>query len=1002
MAQLVRQKSRTQLPKELLGVNIAAAANELWDVNIAATTIVIEEVATALPKGWCSSSDKKSDERKNIKTRKKKEKKGCMGPSYLLYALQELWDVNIAATTIVIEEVATALPKGWCSSSDKKSDERKNIKTRKKKEKKGYMGPSYLLYALQELWDVNIAATANLREEVASALTKRWYSSSDKKSELWDVNIAATTIVIEEVATALPKGWCSSSDKKSELWDVNIAATANLREEVASALTKRWYSSSDKKSGAQLSEVISLIYSEPKIGGSYKLPYYDFFSLELEPLIKTLLGKDGLKYISRMAMEKLDHGIPLHRDPGTLPGKTHRIYVPITECSTQLESQLCPQPDKLSMGQSVILLEKEMKSSDCIRIPERVGVAYELNNRILHRIEGESVETGCVLLVIDAKDPKYKPALPLDPEDKPTLPLWPFYCYLSVSTVADSQEDDRRECSRHFPSVVAATNRNFSRISKFSKYAFPINTPKPIAEPSAEPRNWSEKSRRRGCPTAQASISDVASSDNDSGVASSGIIIATGDEDTIASIVTDAIEIASNVFRQGGKFRFNWKPESHRVYYGTAVDADERVIDEVLLLSMLSPRSYTCEDVIELHCHGGGVCARRVLQSCYEAGARPARPGEFTLRAFLNGRLDLTQAESVMELVNARTPAAADSALAGLQGGVGEAVASIRNSCVDLCAQLEARLDFDEDLPAMDQQGLKDSVERLQAQVEQTLRTAKQGSLLRQGLQIAIVGRPNVGKSSLLNAWTQTNRAIVTDIAGTTRDVLEADLIGLAATGADIVFMVIDAKEGWTSKDQEIFSAMWGAGPTSSSCSVKGLAMLVANKTDLADSDAASTSDSEGASGGADQPSIFASGAPKLLLPLIAKDAFRSVIYTSAKTRRGLKDLEAALLELAGAPQLAAGGISWSINDRQADALVRSHEALSRVTDSIQQSLPIDFWTIDMREAIIALGEVSGDEVTEQAHGLGRVWAPAKAGDSIMGKTMGKAVSEDPITVEER
>eukprot|EP00798_Chlamydomonas_sp_ICE-L_P013355 gene13355-19198_t len=249
---------------------------------------------------------------------------------------------------------------------------------------------------LPDLWDVNIAATANELWDVTVAATANIIDQ-----ELWDVDIAATANVIDQ-----------------ELWDVDIAATANVIDQVAFCPEQRWSSSSDKGSRTKLSKVISLIYSKPTKGGSYKLPYYDFFSLELEPLIKTLLGKDGLNYISRMAMEKLDHGLPFHRDPGTLPGKNHRIYVPITECTIQLESQLCPQPDKLSLGQSVILLEKEMKSDDCIRIPERVGVAYELNNRILHQIKGESVEKGCVLLVIDATDPGGKLALPVNGKKK--------------------------------------------------------------------------------------------------------------------------------------------------------------------------------------------------------------------------------------------------------------------------------------------------------------------------------------------------------------------------------------------------------------------------------------------------------------------------------------------------------------------------------------------------------------------------------------------------------
>eukprot|EP00878_Enallax_costatus_P024061 GHUV01025649.1.p1 GENE.GHUV01025649.1~~GHUV01025649.1.p1 ORF type:complete len:445 (+),score=114.58 GHUV01025649.1:758-2092(+) len=356
--------------------------------------------------------------------------------------------------------------------------------------------------------------------------------------------------------------------------------------------------------------------------------------------------------------------------------------------------------------------------------------------------------------------------------------------------------------------------------------------------------------------------------------------LATEGEDTIASLVTggsrsgavdvirisgsEAIQIAQRVFWPQGHFRFNWQPKSQRIYYGTAVDGDGHVIDEVLLLAMLRPRSYTREDVLELHTHGGGVCAQRVLRACIEAGARPARPGEFTLRAFLNGRLDLSQAENVLQLINARTATAADSALAGLQGGLGQLVSDLRQDVLEILAELEARLDFDDDLPPMDVPALIQDITELHKDIESALRTSKAGSLLRHGLQVAIVGRPNVGKSSLLNSWTGTNRAIVTEIAGTTRDVLEAGLtvsgvpltlldtagirtssdtvekLGVerstaAAAAADMVLMVIDAAAGWTDADGEIFESLWGKeGPGGRGCLVKGPALLVANKSDLA------------------------------------------------------------------------------------------------------------------------------------------------------------------------
>ena len=388
--------------------------------------------------------------------------------------------------------------------------------------------------------------------------------------------------------------------------------------------------------------------------------------------------------------------------------------------------------------------------------------------------------------------------------------------------------------------------------------------------------------------------------------------------------------------------------ESHRVLYGHVMAADglER-LDEVLVLLMQAPRSFTAEDVVEIHCHGGVMAVQRVLSRVLEQpGVRRALPGEFSQRAVLNGRLDLTRAEAISDLVAARSQRAAQLAMAGVDGGIQRRIEQLRERLLDQLSELEARVDFEDDLPALDGQALLTVLQSVRDDLLQLVADGERSAALHQGLRVALVGRPNVGKSSLLNRLSRRERAIVTDLPGTTRDLLESEIVlegvpitlldtaGIRSTSdaveqlgiarshdalasADLVVLLFDLTDGWTEDDQALRQQIPADVPY----------LLVGNKADLSDAEAAAD------------------------------------VHLSAVTGSGEAELVQALLERCGA--LADGSLLLALNQRQADLANAAAAALERSEQVAADGLPWDFWTIDLRQAIHSLGEITGEELTE-------------------------------------
>ena len=452
-------------------------------------------------------------------------------------------------------------------------------------------------------------------------------------------------------------------------------------------------------------------------------------------------------------------------------------------------------------------------------------------------------------------------------------------------------------------------------------------------------------------------------------------MVANSSHDTIAAIATavapgagsvaivrlsgpEAEAIGRLLFRAPGQQIW----DSHRVLYGHVIDpgSGERV-DEALLLLMRAPRSFTREDVVELHCHGGLEAVRQVLELVLAAGARRALPGEFSQRAFVNGRLDLTRAEAIVALIDARSRRAAQLAVAGLDGGIQRRITALRERLLDQLAELEARVDFEDDLPPLDGEVVAAELEAVMVELRRLVAEGEQGERLRSGLRVAIVGRPNVGKSSLLNRLSRRDRAIVTDLPGTTRDLLESELVlegvpltlidtaGIRPTddpverlgiersrealaAADAVLLLFDLSSGWTSADAELRALV-----------PEGVPLLrVGNKADLLTGSQDDHATEDPTAPGAD--------------PLVR---------LSAITGAGQEQLAEALLALCGCSASDLQGLQLALNERQRDLAAAAAASLAASLATAAEQLPWDFWTIDLRQAVRQLGEITGEAVSE-------------------------------------
>lgn len=435
----------------------------------------------------------------------------------------------------------------------------------------------------------------------------------------------------------------------------------------------------------------------------------------------------------------------------------------------------------------------------------------------------------------------------------------------------------------------------------------------------------------------QNTIAAIATALTNSGI---GIIRISGDS---------AVDIARKIFK--GK-----ELEDHKIHYGHIYDGTE-MIDEVLLMVMKAPHSYTGEDTVEINCHGGVFVVKRVLDTVIKNGARPAEPGEFTKRAFLNGKMDLSQAEAVIDVISSKNEYALQSSIRQLKGNIQKKIKGIREEILYHTAFIETALDDPEHISLDGYSGkLKATVDNLLLDIDHLLINADNGRIMKEGIQTVILGKPNAGKSSLLNVLVGEERAIVTDIEGTTRDVLEEsiqlqgislnimDTAGIRNTDdivekigvdkaknhaneADLIIFVVDASRPLDDNDFEIIEMIHDK-----------KAVILLNKSDLS--------------------------------TVVTKDMIqlyidKPMIEISAKDESGIQEFIQVLKEMFFHGEISFNDEIYITNVRQKTAIQNAKDSLNKVLDSIEQGMPEDFYSIDLLDAYESLGSITGETIGE-------------------------------------